>query len=193
MRVDMYMLNKKLDELLNRQRLEEFMKFRAVDYTEYIKTDLKQFTVIWKYDGKYFKNKNELFNRVVKEQGYDKSLRTFQALLDNPARQEEMWDYKIQMIFAIIRPKINYYLTCEGWLLTKNKLSWVRKDPYNSYFKMIIDGEYLTFNRAYNVYKLFIDPSYDEKPYHIDGFYGNCGVDNLIRKWNEDEAQEYND
>lgn len=152
--------------------------FIPIDYSHYIKQPLKNFKMIFKYDGVYYETPREVYNAADLKDKMD--IRTFKAICDNKERHHELWPHKILVIYAAFKDVIGYYLTCDGKFLTSKNLSIVKSNPYNSQFEMFLNNERISFNRALSVYSTFIDPNWEQPLFHIDRFYGNCAVDNLL-------------
>lgn len=162
-----------ISDLLDRE-------FYPVDYAEYIKYPLKNFKQIYKHDNVYYATAREVYDAANLKDKMD--IRTFKIICENPERHYELWPHKILVVYASFKESINYYLTCDGKILTKKNLSLVKSNPYNSQFEMNLDGGRFAFNKATSVYSTFVDNEFDDKLYHIDGNYGNCSVDNLLPK-----------
>lgn len=156
-----------------------FEDFRAIDYREYIDMPLDGFKVIWKHNRVYYNKVSDLF-AVIKD-SYGKNKDTLNTLLNNSDRQREMWQLGIQLIYVVFKPSINKYITCEGRVLTGDSLSLVRGNPADSKMLIKVRGESVVFSRAWTTYNAFIEETDDMTSFmHLDRFYGNCGVDNLV-------------
>lgn len=192
MKVNMYTLKKDIEDLKKELRFERIHDrlecFRPIDYREHIKTDLSKLEIIWKYNKGYYKESDlSALHDMAISKGYKKTKQAFKTMLKNPDRQKEFWIYNIQLIYVVFIPELNYYLTCEGNILTKNSLTKIKYNPYNSEGFLYLDGEKIVFNRAAFVFNRFLLTDNEEKIdydriFYFDGFYGNCGVDNLTLK-----------
>ena len=162
-----------VSELLDRE-------FYPIDYTEYIKYPLTDFKQIYKYKNVYYESPRAVYNAAQLTDTMN--IRTFRSICENTERHHELWPHGILVVYAAFKEAIGYYLTCDGKILTRKNLSLVRSNPYNSQFEMNLKGVRFAFNKATSVYSTFVDNDWEDKLYHIDGNYGNCGVDNLLPK-----------
>ena len=180
-RVNLYTIQDEIEKVSNIIKAKELSEFRPVDYAEFIRKPLDSFVKVWKYEGVYYSSPKKLYNVLYERGIYTRDSRTFDKLCNDINRQDELWGYKIQVVFMVYLDVINRYITCEGIILTTRNLSIIRNNPYNSYFKMVHDGEPVFFNRAKTVWKYFVNEMEDsEDMYHIDRNFGNCGIDNLF-------------
>lgn len=177
-KLNLYTIHDEIVGLKNYLYQQEMDRFKPIDYKEYIKMSLEGFEMFFKYDGVYYKNAGKLY-AALKLNGFEKDVRTLRAMIEASSRIDELWSLKVNIVYASYRESVGYWLVCDGSILTKESLSIVRGNPYNSEFNMIRNGERIIFNRATAVYNVFVEDS-DVALYHIDGFYGNCGVDNLL-------------
>lgn len=179
------LINMKKD-MQNQSTIDRLNKFRAVDYREHILLPRTDYVKLWKYNGAYYPQSllAPLYEMVVAK-GYSKCIRTFRSMLKNEDRQKEMWIWGIQLVYADFIPRLNYYITCDGNLLTKNSLTIIKgHNPYNSDIMLTVSGERIRANRANIMFSHFIDDNSDglDKLFFIDGFYGNCGADNVEKR-----------
>jgi hypothetical protein len=180
-KMNLYKIYDEVEKVSNIIKHERLIKFRPIDYLEYIEKPINTFIKVWKYDGVYYKSLTRLY-KVLDERGlYSRGSRTFKSMCENLDRQIEMWDYRIQLVFAKYIELINRYITCEGVILTEKNLSVIRGNPYNSEFSMILNKEQVSFNRAHVTWKSFVtDIGIEKGMYHVDRDFGNCGIDNLF-------------
>jgi len=186
MNVNMYTLNKEIQQLqkmiFGEGVLNRLNGFRPIDYTEHITTDLSDLTMLWKYNGAYYKSSDSsLLHSVAENKGYSKTLKTFRQLLKDPSRQNELWLYDIQLVFAKHLSTLPYYIVCDGNLITNEKLTKLKYNPYNSLVVITREGERIKYIRSVIVMSYFTeyqDLDLDDV-WYVDGFYGNCGIDNL--------------
>ena len=188
--VNMWTLTQDIKDLKKRITdvgiLNDMKEFNATDYTEFIKQDLNQLVKVWKHNGAYYGESSLLaLFAVAENQGYNKTAATFKKTALAVSRQKELWPYEIQMVFVSYIEELDYYITCEGHLLTSRSLTKIKGNPYNSRHFLYRDGDKLEFNKALTTYSRFVDDKqdYEELDFlYLDGFYGNCGIDNLILK-----------
>lgn len=155
--------------------------FRAIDYRDYIQEPLRNFEIMWKYDGRYFNILTDLFDVVVVKEGYNKTLQTFRKTMNDPDRQREMWNLRIQLIYIKYIENANKYIACDGNFLTPGSFTLIRGNPSDSKIIIMIDGERMVISRSVVVWTRFMDSNADSDIdfLYIDRFFGNCGVDNL--------------
>lgn len=182
-KVNLFMVMNKLDEMEKNinslySKLTE-REYVDIDYTEYIRTDLSDLEVCWKYKGLYFKTPSLLHDLLTQEGTYTKTKPTFNNMLKDPTRLDELRTYSIQVIYIKFVDGLDYYIACDGRVLTK-KLKLLKGNPHNSYFTVRKDGESIVFSRAELAYNRFIDPKYKGNLLHMDNDYGNCAIDNII-------------
>ena len=177
-KINLYDIMNEINALKSHQMYMDLEAFRPVDYKEYIKMDLNKFEKFYKYNEVYYRSLSKL-NAALKLNGIEKDVRTLKAMTEDEERISELWALKVVIVYARYWDAIGYWLVCDGHILTSQSLSVVRGNPYNSEFNMVIDGERVVFNRAKSVYKAFVSEG-EVKLYHVDGFFGNCGVDNLF-------------
>lgn len=160
-----------------------FYNFRPIDYSEYITQPLANFEKLWKYDGVYYDRNNtkNLFDLVVKKEGYSKQLPAFRVMLNKDDNYNDIWSLRIQTIYAKFIDSAKKYITCEGFFLTGKSRSLIRGNPASNSLSMMIDGENFVISRSETVWRVFIDPTItDNYPlFFIDNSFGNCGIDNL--------------
>ena len=178
--IQIYHKLEQLEKMVTAIQEERLADFRAIDYRDYIRQPLENFTKAWKYNGVYYKSPGSLYDLIVNKEGYTKTKNTFRRLLENPNRQLEMWNLRIQLIY-VSQMQSGRWMTCEGKLLTANSFSLIRGNPNNNKIRLMNDGESYVVSRSFGTYKTFIDPTVKptQKFLFLDGFYGNCAVDNL--------------
>lgn len=157
--------------------------FEPVDYTEYFNVT-SEMERIYKIGGFYTRSVTAVYEWAV-NRGYAKTKATFRNILKDNSRIQELWIYEIQPIYIKKLTSANYYVSCDGNLLTTKKLTKVRSNPFNSQFYMVLNGESILVNMAVLVYDSFIAEYEDiegEDIFYKDGDFGNCAVNNIQLK-----------
>ena len=161
------------------EHLEErfIQQFRPLDSISYINYDLDQYEVAWLYKGVYHRYPSKLYKKIVFEQGYDKLKAAFVEMLNNSARQDDMWIYEIN--YVLLSPiGEKHYISSAGHLLSKSSLNVIQ--TIGNTAKFMENGEVLVCNLGVMVYNAFINENHSAKSMrHMDSNLSNNSISNL--------------
>lgn len=186
--MNIYDLKKQLDQI--EQKIDVLILSNKPYYNpwQFIKNDITNLELLWKYQGVYFRKITELYRVVNAAQ----DIRTFTNIIKSESRITECFAYGIQPVFAASVPYFdNYLITTEGELLFKNTLTIKQRNPRMNSIQLLKGGEkihlyidalVMHFLGGYDFEELeFWDAQNHRKGkiFHIDGLTGNCRIDNL--------------
>lgn len=152
------------------------------DPSDYI-TDMEDVELVLVFKGTYYKKKDAAdLSKVLSMFNHELDSRKLRRLIDDKSKWNYLWALGIGTHYIKMTASDKYYICTDGNVLKKN-LHPIRRNMYNSYVEVVLNGERQNVNRAVMVFEYFVeDDIYENELYFISGDMSDCSIDNISRK-----------